>query len=121
MAELGTQSAMEARAMEIIPTLSVETIPRGVTIRPSGKWQAQFYFDGQSRYIGVFDGSYPATLAYECVHRLLAGYRELSRLKKGYSNKLLDKDETKALFENARAAAVKVVGRHVPPPDQTQN
>ena len=50
----------------------------------SGKcrWQAQFYFEGQSRYIGVFDASHGAALAYECVHRLLTGFRKLARLRK---------------------------------------
>ena len=38
---------------------------RGVTVRPSGKWQAQLYFAGKSRYIGVFDSRNIAALAYE--------------------------------------------------------
>jgi hypothetical protein len=38
---------------------------RGVTMRPSGKWQAQLYFAGKSRYIGVFDSREKAALAYE--------------------------------------------------------
>lgn len=38
---------------------------RGVTMRPSGKWQAQFYFSGKSQYIGVFDSREKAALAYE--------------------------------------------------------
>lgn len=40
-------------------------ILRGVTMRPSGKWQAQLYFAGKSRYIGVFDSREKAALAYE--------------------------------------------------------
>lgn len=40
-------------------------ILRGVTMRPSGKWQAQMYFAGKSRYIGVFDTREKAALAYE--------------------------------------------------------
>ena len=38
---------------------------RGVTMRPSGKWQAQYYFAGKSQYIGVFDSREKAALAYE--------------------------------------------------------
>lgn len=38
---------------------------RGVTQRPSGKWQAQMYFAGKSRYIGVFDTREKAATAYE--------------------------------------------------------
>jgi hypothetical protein len=34
-------------------------------MRPSGKWQAQLYFAGKSRYIGVFDTREKAALAYE--------------------------------------------------------
>jgi len=108
-ANFGTPKAMEEHALQIMPTLSVEVIPRGVTVRPSGKWQAQFYFDGQSRYIGVFDGSYQAALAYECVHRLLAGFRELSRMKKPYATNALSKEQTRSLFDNAREGAVKAV------------
>ncbi|GMI20120.1 hypothetical protein TrCOL_g4978 [Triparma columacea] len=38
---------------------------RGVTQRPSGKWQAQVYYLGKSRYIGVFQTMGKASLAYE--------------------------------------------------------
>ena len=41
------------------------SIPRGVTIRDSGRWQAQIYVAGKSRYIGVFDTRETAALAYE--------------------------------------------------------
>ena len=117
MATCGTQEYMEQRAMEMLPGLHVEKLPRGVTIRPSGKWQAQFYFDGQSRYIGVFDGSYPAALAYECVHRLLATYRDLTR--KAYSkDTLLDKQEVKKLFDCARMAATSAVNHYKPTRDE---
>jgi hypothetical protein len=40
---------------------------RGITMRPSGKFQAQMYFSGQSRYIGVFDTKEQAALAYEMI------------------------------------------------------
>jgi AP2 domain len=46
-------------------------ILRGVTMRPSGKWQAQLYFCGKSRYIGVFDSREKAALAYEIAREKL--------------------------------------------------
>ena len=44
---------------------------RGVTCRPSGKWQAQVYYGGKSRYVGVFDLEAEAALAYEAARELL--------------------------------------------------
>ena len=46
-------------------------LPRGVTVRPSGKWQAQIYFCGQSRYIGVYETSRKAAAAFDVAVRLL--------------------------------------------------
>ncbi|KAL7505506.1 hypothetical protein ACHAXN_004242 [Cyclotella atomus] len=46
-------------------------IMRGVTCRPSGKWQAQLYYSGKSRYIGVFDSREKAALAYEIAREVL--------------------------------------------------
>ena len=40
-------------------------------VRPSGKFQAQLYFDGRSRYIGVFDSKFEAATAYEMIRRKL--------------------------------------------------
>lgn len=44
---------------------------RGITVRPSGKFQAQLYFGGRSRYIGVFDSEYEAASAYEMIRSRL--------------------------------------------------
>lgn len=44
---------------------------RGVTQRPSKKWQAQLYYAGKSRYIGVFDSKEKASLAYEIAREVL--------------------------------------------------
>lgn len=46
-------------------------ILRGVIMRPSGKWQAQLYYAGKSRYIGVFDSREKAALAYEIAREKL--------------------------------------------------
>ncbi len=44
---------------------------RGITVRPSGKFQAQLYFGGRSRYIGVFDSEFEAASAYEMIRSRL--------------------------------------------------
>jgi hypothetical protein len=46
-------------------------LPRGVTVRPSGKWQAQLYYAGKSRYIGVFESLEDACYAYEVARQVL--------------------------------------------------
>jgi AP2 domain len=70
-------------------------ILRGVTMRPSGKWQAQLYFAGKSRYIGVFDSREKAALAYEIARE---------KLKNGESGNP-DKSTTESLVNAARKAA----------------
>ncbi|KAL9185841.1 hypothetical protein ACHAXT_003618 [Thalassiosira profunda] len=44
---------------------------RGVTQRLSGKWQAQLYYAGKSRYLGVFESKEAAALGYEVARELL--------------------------------------------------
>ncbi|KAG7349870.1 hypothetical protein IV203_012467 [Nitzschia inconspicua] len=46
---------------------------RVVTQRPSGKWQAQIFFAGRSRYIGAFKTRKQAVLAYTMVRAQLKG------------------------------------------------
>jgi len=70
-------------------------ILRGVTMRPSGKWQAQLYFAGKSRYIGVFDTREKAALAYEIARE---------KLKAGHV-KGADGATTENLVNEARKAA----------------
>mmetsp|Transcript_6572 Transcript_6572/g.12808 ORF Transcript_6572/g.12808 Transcript_6572/m.12808 type:complete len:1154 (-) Transcript_6572:425-3886(-) len=48
---------------------------RGITMRPSGKWQAQLYFAGRSRYVGVFDTKEKAMLAHEIFRVELQKYK----------------------------------------------
>jgi hypothetical protein len=44
---------------------------KGITARPGGRWQAQLYFRGKSRYIGVFGSPHEACLAYKLVQKRL--------------------------------------------------
>lgn len=81
-------------------------ILRGVTMRPSGKWQAQLYFAGKSRYIGVFDTREKAALAYEIAReKLKAGPSETGALSA---------KETENLVNAARKAAFEGVNERVP-------
>jgi hypothetical protein len=77
-------------------------ILRGVTMRPSGKWQAQLYFAGKSRYIGVFDSREKAALAYEIA-------REHLQDKSATSSK-----DTEAYVNEARKAAFEGVNEKDP-------
>jgi hypothetical protein len=72
------------------------SIMRGVTMRPSGKWQAQLYFAGKSRYIGVFDSREKAALAYEIARE---------KLKAGPNDHGGDPKMTENLVNLARKAA----------------
>jgi hypothetical protein len=74
------------------------TIMRGVTMRPSGKWQAQLYYAGKSRYIGVFDTREKAALAYEIA-------REQLKTEKPIEPGSISLKETEANVNAARQAA----------------
>merc|ERR1719162_1336425 len=65
-------------------------ILRGVTMRPSGKRQAQLYFAGKSRYIGVFDTREKAALAYEIAREKLKSEKSSS----DHSTQTLKETET---------------------------
>lgn len=81
-------------------------ILRGVTMRPSGKWQAQLYFAGKSRYIGVFDTREKAALAYEIARE---------RLKSGpQDGGVLTPRSTENLVNSARKAAFDGVNERLP-------
>ena len=80
-------------------------ILRGVTMRPSGKWQAQLYFAGKSRYIGVFDTREKAALAYEIARE---------KLKSGPSEGGLSAKSTENLVNTARKAAFDGVNESLP-------
>lgn len=73
-------------------------ILRGVTMRPSGKWQAQLYFAGKSRYIGVFDTREKAALAYEIA-------REKLKSEKSAVDGALSPKQTENAVNAARKAA----------------
>eukprot|EP00985_Skeletonema_marinoi_P002003 scaffold814_cov128-Skeletonema_marinoi.AAC.8 len=61
--------------------ISTTTEVRGVTMRPSGKWQVQYYYCGSSRYIGVFESKEDALTAYETTREIL-GKEETETLTK---------------------------------------
>lgn len=83
-------------------------ILRGVTMRPSGKWQAQLYFAGKSRYIGVFDTREKAALAYEIAREKLKS--EKSNAEGGQ----LTPKATEAAVTLARKAAFEGVNERDP-------
>jgi len=78
-------------------------ILRGVTMRPSGKWQAQLYYAGKSRYIGVFDSREKAALAYEIAREKLK-----SESSPGVVNCV---EDTEAAVKLAREAAFEGVNQ----------
>lgn len=82
-------------------------ILRGVTMRPSGKWQAQLYFAGKSRYIGVFDTREKAALAYEIA-------RERLKSEKNAEGGALTPKQTEAAVNAARKAAFEGVNERDP-------
>mmetsp|Transcript_9203 Transcript_9203/g.13821 ORF Transcript_9203/g.13821 Transcript_9203/m.13821 type:complete len:761 (+) Transcript_9203:61-2343(+) len=69
---------------------------KGVTVRPSGKWQAQIYYSGKSRYVGVFDDQEEAGRVYEWVHR---------ELKSSNGSKVVSKEEADDYFKATLKAA----------------
>jgi len=84
------------------------SIMRGVTMRPSGKWQAQLYYAGKSRYIGVFDTREKAALAYEIA-------REKLKTDKSPSDQSAQSvKETEANVNAARKAAFEGVNEKDP-------
>jgi hypothetical protein len=83
-------------------------ILRGVTMRPSGKWQAQLYFAGKSRYIGVFDTREKAALAYEIARE------KLKTEKQSAEGGTLSAKATEAAVNAARKAAFEGVNERDP-------
>ena len=60
----------QKRKRDEVKSQSVQEV-RGVTMRPSGKWQVQYYYCGSSRYIGVFQSKEDALNAYEFTRAIL--------------------------------------------------
>jgi hypothetical protein len=83
-------------------------ILRGVTMRPSGKWQAQLYFAGKSRYIGVFDTREKAALAYEIARE------KLKTEKSSAEGGVMSPKRTEAAVNAARKAAFEGVNERDP-------
>ncbi|KAL3777263.1 hypothetical protein ACHAW5_005412 [Stephanodiscus triporus] len=84
-----------------------EVTLRGVTQRPSKKWQAQLYYAGKSRYIGVFDSKEKASLAYEIAREVLKTDKD----EHGPSNA----EETERNVCLARKAAFAGINEHTCP------
>lgn len=64
---------IHSRAMALLAeTQSTTSIPKGVTVRPSGRWQSQVYYKGQSRYLGVYTDSCEAAMAWTVAKKLLS-------------------------------------------------
>lgn len=81
---------------------SLDPNDRGVTMRPSGKWQAQYYFGGASRYIGVFEHKSDAYFAYDFVR----DYMDEKRKKLREHNITMTKEERNIYVEECRKLAV---------------
>jgi len=90
-------------------SLLAAAILRGVTMRPSGKWQAQLYYAGKSRYIGVFDSREKAALAYEIARE---------KLKSDNAPEVNNQnvEDTEAAVSSARKAAFEGVNEPDPRP-----
>lgn len=67
--------------------------------------QAQFYFCGKSRYIGVYPDSEQAATAYRLVEERLTKHRQHYR-RPGMQ---LDKEEASKIWDKARKAAEEAV------------
>lgn len=57
-------------------------------MRPSGKWQVQYYYCGSSRYIGVFNNKEEALAAYETVREMLGKSERDTLTKEEVSNNI---------------------------------
>jgi hypothetical protein len=91
------QVLLEHYKANALAILDSGILPRGITQRPSGKWQAQLYYAGKSRYIGVFDDRNKAVLAYEIAREELKSNPHKCATK--------DPNEAKVFFEHARKLA----------------
>jgi hypothetical protein len=67
-----TPKEVHERAAAIMAVTQVSPdLPRGVTVRPSGRWQAQVYYAGASRYLGVYTESAAAAMAFLVAKQML--------------------------------------------------
>lgn len=68
-----TRQEISARAMQLLQETqtTVPDIPKGVTVRPSGRWQSQVYYNGASRYLGVYSNANEAALAWIIAKHIL--------------------------------------------------
>ena len=81
---------------------------RGITCRPSKKWQAQLYYARKSRYIGVFDNRENAALAYEVAREVLKS-QDRCRMDLGAHHADDDVEKIKEELGLARKAAFAMI------------
>ena len=82
-------------------------LPRGITVRPSGKWQVQLYYLGKSRYIGVFESKNHAAIGYELARSCVASFGEESENEKQIKNNVQLMRKAAYSFIDDTAAAAK--------------
>ena len=75
-------------------------------MRASGKWQAQLYYAGKSRYLGVFIRKEAAAMGYEVARELLKEGKEVNGIRV-LGKKKLSAGQTDDLLTVARRAARK--------------
>ncbi|EJK44905.1 hypothetical protein THAOC_36522 [Thalassiosira oceanica] len=91
-----SRSNYSSNCCSIKPSGSSGSSLRGVTQRPSGKWQAQVYYAGRSRYLGVFE------TREEC----LAGYKSARQVADGPLAKAAKSEaQINSIVELMRASA----------------
>lgn len=64
------------KAQDVPASTTAAELSRGITVRPSGKWQVQMFYAGKSRNIGVFESRQAAALAYEIVRDVCSAFKE---------------------------------------------
>ena len=97
---------MESPAPRISKDSRKGSNSRGVTMRPSGRWQAQLYYEGKSRYFGVYDDVDSASRAFKIAKDSLftenyVESKEKDRSMDPFHDDLVEK--AKALVRNSMA------------------
>jgi hypothetical protein len=86
--------------------LVYHSLPSRFLLAASGKWQAQFYFFGKSRYVGVYDTALQASVAYNAALHLSRKY------KQGIRSASLKNKVDPAQEANRLLVAARILGRN---------